>query len=53
MTAAVVKLIGNHNRQPSEQRVEGISDLYFAPQIPGIMRSHRIAADNAPRRFTA
>ena len=53
MTAAVVKLIGNHNRQPSEQRVEGISDLYFAPQIPGIMRSHRIVADSGPRRSIA
>jgi hypothetical protein len=44
MPAAVVKLIGNHDRQPAEQRVERVSDLYFAPQIPGIMRSRRTKA---------
>ena len=43
MPAAVVNLIGNHDRRPSEQRVEWISDLYFAPQIPGIMRPRRMA----------
>jgi hypothetical protein len=28
--------------------MEWIGDLYLAPQIPGIMRPRRIAADSAP-----
>jgi hypothetical protein len=53
MPAAVAKLIGNHNRQPAEQWVKWVSDLYFAPQTPGIMRSRRTAVGSAPRRCTA
>jgi hypothetical protein len=52
MPAAIVELISNDDCRPPKQRVEGISDLYFTPQIPGIMRSHRIAADSARRRST-
>jgi hypothetical protein len=35
MPAAIVKLVGNYDRRPSEQRVKWIGDLYFASQIPG------------------
>jgi hypothetical protein len=31
MPVAVVKLIGSRDRQPAEQRVKWVSDLYFAP----------------------
>ena len=53
MPAAIVKLVGNYDRRPSEQRVKWIGDLYFASQIPGIMTPRRTAADSAPRRCTA
>ena len=43
MPAAIVKLVGNYDRRPSEQRVKWIGDLYFASQIPGIMTPRRIA----------
>ena len=42
MPAAIVELISNDDCRPPKQRVEWISDLYFTPQIPGIMRSHRM-----------
>ena len=41
MPAAIVKLVGNYDRRPSEQRVKWIGDLYFASQIPGIMTPRR------------
>jgi hypothetical protein len=53
MPAAIVELISNDDCRPPKQRVEWISDLYFTPQIPGIMRSHRIVADSGPRRSIA
>jgi hypothetical protein len=48
MPAAIVKLVGNYDRRPTKQRVKRIGDLYFAPQIPGIMRPRRTAAVTAP-----
>jgi hypothetical protein len=53
MPAAIVKLVGNYDRRPSEQRVKWIGDLYFASQIPGIMTPRRTAADSEPQRSTA
>ena len=53
MPAAIVKLVGNYDRRPSEQRVKWIGDLYFASQIPGIMTPRRTAVDSAPRRYIA
>jgi len=53
MSAAIVELISNDDCQPPKQRVEWISDLYFTPQIPGIMRSHRIVADSGRQRSIA
>ena len=53
MPAAIVKLVGNYDCRPSEQRVKWIGDLYFASQIPGTMTPRRTAADSAPRRCTA
>jgi hypothetical protein len=43
MPTAVVELIGDYDRRSPVQRVEGIYDLYLAPQTPGIMRSRRTA----------
>jgi hypothetical protein len=52
MPAAIVKLVGNYDRRPSEQRVKWIGDLYFASQIPGIMTPRRTVAESGPPRYT-
>ena len=48
MATAVLKLIGNHDRRESVPRMEGMQNLNFLPQPPGIVRSLRIRTARGP-----
>ena len=49
MPAAVMKLIGGDHRGAPVQRMEGVQNLNFLPQTPGIMKLRRTAVPPAGR----